>query len=288
MLRLCPSRRRKTNLLVPIYLLCVTELRMLQASRGGGIPHSFPPAVGSLLRATLAGVLAPPGGTLPPHQARSNTEDLENTTRPLILFAAQWSVRPIAPACHHTFSAQCSTKNAPTRWTRYPWGRFSPGYAPPYNHLNSGSPEHAGLREQIPLRLRLTVEALHSQPPPFSNLPGAVSTLVLIARPTQCVPGQVQDSCRAPATVNVLTPTLNQVRRSRNLHVCCLRSTAHALAVPCSPMPKVTSVNRMAAYQVCSHPPSVCLVDHLVHGICPNVVTLESQRRPVAFYSSGE
>ena len=139
--------------------------------------------------------LPPPGGTLPPHQGRSNTEDRQNTTRPLILFAALWSVRPIAPACHHTFSAQCSTKNAPTRRTRYPWGRFSPGRPSPYDDLNCGLPGHAGLREQIPLRLRLTVEALYSQPPPVSNLPGAVSTLVLIAGPTQCV---CQDRFRTP------------------------------------------------------------------------------------------
>ena len=197
------------------------------------------------------------GGTLPPHQGRSNTEDGRNTTRPLILFAAQWSVRPIAPACHHTFSAQCSTRNAPTRWTRYPWGQFSPGCPPPYDHLNSGSPERAGLRELIPLRSRLTVEALYSPPPPLSNLPGAVSTLVLIARPTQCVPGQVQDSCRAPVTVSLLTPTLSRVRHSRHLHIRCLRSTAPALAMPCSPMPMVTSVIQMAAYQVCS-PQKVC------------------------------
>ena len=32
----------------------------------------------------------------------SNTGDHRNTTRPLILFAAQWSVSPIAPASHHT------------------------------------------------------------------------------------------------------------------------------------------------------------------------------------------
>ena len=161
MLRLCPSGRRKTNLLVPIYLLCLSELRSLQASGCGGIPQTSPPPVGSLLRATPAAVLAPPGGTLPPHQGRSNTEDHRNTTRPLILFAAQLSVRPIAPASHHTFSAQCSTKNAPMRWTRYPWGRFSPGCRPPYDHLNCESREHAGLREQIPPRFGLTVGALY-------------------------------------------------------------------------------------------------------------------------------
>ena len=108
-----------------------------------------------------------------------------------------------------------------------------------------------------------------------------------IARPTQCVPGQAEDSCGAPVTVSVLTPTLNQVWRSRHLHIRCLRSPAPALAVPCSPMPVVTSVNQMAAYQVCSHPATVCLVDHVLHDICPNVMTLWSQRRAVAFYSRG-
>ena len=250
---------------------------MLQASGGGGIPQTSPAPVGSVLRATPAGVLDPPGGTLPPHQGRSNTEDRWNTTKPLILYADQWSVRPIAPACHHTFSAQCSSKNAPMRWTRYLWGWFSPGCPPAYDHLHSGSPEHAGIPEQIPLRLRLTFEALYSQPPLFSNLPGAVSTLVLTARPTQCVPGQVQDCCRAQVTVNALTPTLNRVRRSRHLHICCLRSSAPALAVPCSPMPVVTSVNQMAPYQVCTHPASVCLVDRVLHGICPNVMTLAGE-----------
>ena len=178
----------------------------------------------------------PPEGTLPPHQGRSNTEDRRNTTRRLILFAALWSVRPIAPAYHLTFSAQSSTKNAPTRWTRYPCSWFSPGCPLPYDQLNSGSPEHAGLREQIPLRLRLTVEALYLQPSLFSNLPGTVSTLVLTARPTQCVPVQVQDSYRAPVTVNVLTPNPNRVWRCRHLHIRCLRSPAPALVLPCSPM----------------------------------------------------
>ena len=35
MLKLCLRGRRKANLLVPIYLLCLTELRRLQASGGG-------------------------------------------------------------------------------------------------------------------------------------------------------------------------------------------------------------------------------------------------------------
>ena len=86
----------------------------------------------------------------------------------------------------------------------------------------------------------------------------------------------------------VLTPTLNRVRRSRQLHIRCLRSSAPALAVPCGFMPRVTSVNQMAAYQVCSHAASVCLVDHVLYGICCNVMTLKSQRRAVACYSRGE
>ena len=121
----------------------------------------------------------------------------------------------------------------------------------------------------------------------FSNLPRAVSTLVQIARPTHCVPGQVQDSCRAHVTVNVLTPILNWVWRCRHLHIRCLRSTAPALAVPCSPLPMVTSVSQIAAYQVCSDPASMCLVDHVLHGICPDVMTLGIQRRAVAYYSRG-
>ena len=85
-------------------------------------------------------------------------------TRPLILFAAQWSVRPIAPASNHTFSAQCSTKNAPMRWTRYAWGRFSRRCPPPYEHFNCGSPEHVGLREQMPPRLGVTIEPFTRNP----------------------------------------------------------------------------------------------------------------------------
>ena len=130
-LTLCPSGRRTINLLVPIFLLGVTELRMLQPSRGGGIPQTSPPPVGSLLRATPAGVLASLRGTPPPHQGRSTSKDHRNPPRPLILFAAQWLVPPSAPACNHMFSKQCSTKNAPTPWTRYPWSRFSPGCPPP-------------------------------------------------------------------------------------------------------------------------------------------------------------
>ena len=35
-----------------------------------------------------------------PHTEESNTGDHQNTTRPLTLVAAQWSVSPIAPASH--------------------------------------------------------------------------------------------------------------------------------------------------------------------------------------------
>ena len=49
-----------------------------------------------------------------------------------------------------------------------------------------------------------------------------------------------------------------------------------------------SSVDQVAAYQVCSHPASVCLVDHVLHGDCPNVMTLGSQGRTVAYYSRGE
>ena len=60
------------------------------------------------------------------------------------------------------------------------------------------------------------------------------------------------------------------------------------MVVPCSPMLMVTSVNQVAAYQVCSHPASVCLVDHVLHGNCPDVMTLGSHRRAVAYYSREE
>ena len=68
----------------------------------------------------------------------------------------------------------------------------------------------------------------------------------------------------------------------------CFQSTALTLSVPCSPMPMVSSVNQVAAYQVCSHPASVCLVDHVLQGDCPDAMTLGSHRRTVAYYSRGE
>ena len=110
----------------------------------------------------------------------------------------------------------------------------------------------------------------------------------LLLTRTETLPGQVQDSCRAPVTANVLTPGINRVWHSKHLHIRCLRSTVPAKAVPCGTMLMVTSVNQMAAYQVCCHPASVCLVDHVVHGICPDVMTFGSQQRAVARYSRGE
>ena len=53
------------------------------------------------------------------------------------------------------------------------------------------------------------------------------------------------------------------------------------------PDPEIPLV-QVAAYEDCSNPASVCLVDHVLHGYCPNVMTLESQRRTVAYYTRGE
>ena len=51
-------------------------------------------------------------------------------------------------------------------------------------------------------------------------------------------------------------------------------------------MPMVSSVDQVAAYQVCSHRASVCPVHHVLHADCPDVMTLGSQRRTVAYYST--
>ena len=101
----------------------------------------------------------------------------------------------------------------------------------------------------------------------------------MTTRPTQCVPGQTQDSGRPGVLVSLLTLTLIRVRRSKQLLIRCFWSPAPALVVPCSPMPVVTSVTQMAAYQVCSHQASECLLDHMLHCICPNVMSLRRQRR---------
>ena len=47
-------------------------------------------------------------------------------------------------------------------------------------------------------------------------------------------------------------------------------------------------MGQVAAYQDCSHPASVCLVDHVLHGDCTDVKTLGSKRRTVAYYTRGE
>ena len=73
--------------------------------------------------------------------------------------------------------------------------------------------------------------------------------------------------------MSVLTPSLNRVRSSEYPHNRCFWGPAPALVVPCTPMPVVTSVSQMAAYQVCSHPASECIVDQVLHGLCPNVMT---------------
>ena len=68
----------------------------------------------------------------------------------------------------------------------------------------------------------------------------------------------------------------------------CLLSTGLTLSVPCRPMSMVSSVDQVAAYEVCSHPASVCLADHVLHGEFPDVMTLGSQRRTVDYYTRGE
>ena len=73
--------------------------------------------------------------------------------------------------------------------------------------------------------------------------------------------------------MSVLTPTLFQVWFFTHVHMRCFKSPAPALVVPCTPMPMVTSMCQMAGYQVCSHPASECLVDHVWHGMCPSVIT---------------
>ena len=120
------------------------------ASGGGGIPKASPLPAGSLLQATPARVSAPPGRTLPPHQGKQHWESSEYHQAAYLVCSPMVvdTYCPSLPPCHHP--AQCSTKNAPTRWTRCPSGRISPGCPPPYDHPNCGSPEHAGLREHIP------------------------------------------------------------------------------------------------------------------------------------------
>ena len=85
---------------------------------------------------------------------------------------------------------------------------------------------------------------------------------------------------------HVLTGAETMSQRKRGNYFPCV--SLLTLSVPCRPMPMVSSVSQLAAYQDCSHPASVCLVDHVLHGDCPNVMTLGSQPRAVAYYTRGE
>ena len=69
-------------------------------------------------------------------------------------------------------------------------------------------------------------------------------------------------------------PALFQVRFSKHVHIRCFWSPAPALVVPCTPMPVVTSA-------------SECLVDHLLDGICPNVMTFGEPTMSGGFLDQG-
>ena len=84
------------------------------------------------------------------------------------------SYYPSLAPCH--YATRCSTKNAPMRWTRYPWVRCSPGFPPPNDPPTCGSPEHAGLREQVPSLRNSQVRPFTRNPLCLHNLPGAVLT----------------------------------------------------------------------------------------------------------------
>ena len=88
-------------------------------------------------------------------------------------------------------------------------------------------------------------------------------------------------------TNSVLTTALNRVRSSQLLHIRSFWSPAPVLVVPCTPMPVVSSVSQIAAYQVWSQPGSECLIDHGLHGICPNVMTFGEPTRSVGFLDQG-
>ena len=97
---------------------------------------------------------------------------------------------------------------------------------------------------------------------------------MLTTRPVQCVPGQVQDSGRAAVSVSVLTPALTQVGSSKHVHIRCFQSSDAALVPPCTPMPVVSTVSQ-------------CLVHHVLHGICPNVMTFREPTRSGGFLDQG-
>ena len=198
----------------------------------------------------------PPRGTLLPHRGKQHWGSLKyhQAVCPVCSPMVGKSYCPSLPACHHP--AQCSTKNTPTRWTRYPWDRISPRFPAPYDHPNWWSAEHAGLCRQIPSLENSQLRPFTHSPLCFLT-PGALSNLLQTGRPTQCVRRHVQDSGGAPVSVSLLTPAFNGVRPSNPLHIRCFSSPAPAFVVPCSPMPVVTSV-------------SESLVDRILHRICPD------------------
>ena len=97
---------------------------------------------------------------------------------------------------------------------------------------------------------------------------------MLTVQANQWVLGHVQDSGRALVSVSVLTPALYRARFSRKVDIRCFGSPAPALVVPCTPVPAGSSL-------------SECLVDHLLHGICPNVMTLGEPTRNGGFLDQG-
>ena len=132
------------------------------------------------------------------------------------------------------------------------------------------------LSDALNVRVTTGVPHTHTFNPLCEGENRVVEQILVTARPGECVPGQVQDSGGAPVSVNVLSPALNQVQSPKHLHICSFWSPATVLVVPCTPMPVVVSVSQIAAYQVYSHSASGCLVDHLLHGICLNGMSLGS------------
>ena len=160
---------------MPSYFLLLTELWRLQASRGGATTWTSPPPTGIIRRATPVGVFAPLGGTLGPHRAKEHrgSSDYQMTAYLGSKQVVGESYYPSLQPCHHPL--RCSSKNAPTRWTRYPWGRFSSEFLPPNDQPTCGSPEHAGLREPVS-SLHNSQMRLFSRCPLCPNLSGVVCT----------------------------------------------------------------------------------------------------------------
>ena len=98
---------------------------------------------------------------------------------------------------------------------------------------------------------------------------------MLTTRPNQCVPGQVHDSGRAPILVSVLTPALNRPQLTKYLHIRCFWSPAPTVVVPCTPMPVVSSLSEH-------------LSEHVLHGMCPKVMTFGEPTRNGGFLDHGD